>query len=180
MDTRHCASWIQTEVLCVMDTRSKRSRRWLGSNLRSSVLPDRRYLLLFLVIFNIILFILFCYIIYFVLLHHNIIHICINWMLRQYILIISVHIFTVTTNTFIIKLAGAVDSTTLPTTPEKSSVNVQYRFCYVNMFICFHILVPIYSNACFSYSSISIMKYNYNYISITKFDFKEIFSQTFI
>ena len=34
-------------------------------------------------------------------------------MLPQYILIISVHIFTVTTNTFIIKLAGAVESTTL-------------------------------------------------------------------
>ena len=39
--------------------------------------------------------------------------------------------------TVIIKPAGAVDSTTLPTTPEKSVVKV--RFCYVNMFICFHI-----------------------------------------
>ena len=49
------------------------------------------------------------------------------------------------TGTFIIKLAGAVDSTTLPTMPEKSVDNVKYRFCYVNMFICF----PIFSTNLF-------------------------------
>ena len=59
-------------------------------------------------------------------------------MLSQYILKISEHIFTLLL-TFIIKLAGAVDSTTLPTTPEKSAVNVQYWFSYADVFICFHI-----------------------------------------
>ena len=98
----------------------KRRRRRLGSNLRPSVLPDRRCVLVLLVILNIILFILFCY---------GKIYTCI---IEFYISIFWIFqcIFLLVPLTFIIKLAGAVDSTTPPTAPEKSVVNAQCWFFY--------------------------------------------------
>ena len=60
----------------------------------------------------------------------------------------------------IIKLTGAVDWTTVPTTSVKSVVNMQYWFCVLICLFVSSFLVSIYLNACFSYRAISIMKYN--------------------
>ena len=139
---------------------SKESGRRLGSNLRPFVLPDRRCVLLFLVILFIILFILFCFG---------------NIYIYMYVLnVISVYFEYFSAYFYFYNLPLLLNSLVLYTRPlYPLRQRSQLSMCNIGsvMLICLFVssfLVSIYLNVCFPHSIISIMKYNKYYISIIK------------